>query len=197
MMRSTLPTSHGFMSLEAEGKRKIFNPLPPSKSNNAFVSQFEYTGTIDNAPPLCIPAALKFRDEICGGEERIRAYRFELAEKGEQKIAEILGTKPLAVPKASRVSFANIWLPLHAGTAGEPQAEGFIPMEDISAVTNFLTGKLLKENNCYIAVSFYQGGWISRFSAEIYLDLDDFIYGAEALKKLCGRVKQLEYKSQP
>jgi hercynylcysteine S-oxide lyase len=195
-MRSTLPTSHGFVAIEGEGKKKIFNPLPPSKSNNAFVSQFEYTGTIDNSPPLCIPAALRFRNEECGGEERIRAYRFELAEKGEQKVAEILGTKPLAVPKASRVSFANIWLPLRAGPAGESQAEDLIPMEDISAVTNFLTGKLLDEYNCYIAISFYQGGWISRFSAEIYLDLDDFIFGAEALKKLCERVKERGYMSQ-
>jgi hypothetical protein len=182
--------------MEAEGKKKIFNPLPLPKSNNTFVSQFEYTGTIDNAPPLCIPAALRFRDEVCGGEERIRAYRFELAEKGEQRIAEILGMKPLTVPKASRVGFANIWLPLRAGSAGESQAGDLIPIEDISAVTNFLTGKLLDEYNCYIAISFYQGGWISRFSAEIYLDLDDFIYGAEALKKLCERVKGREYKSK-
>lgn len=195
MMRSTLPTSHGFVPLEVKGKTKIFNPLPPSKSNNVFVSQFEYTGTIDNAPPLCIPAALKFRDEVCGGEERIRAYRFGLAEKGEQKIAEILGTKSLAVSKASRVGFANIWLPLQAETAGEQPAEGLIPIEDISAVTNFLTEKLLEKYNCYIAILFYRGGWIARFSADIYLDLDDFIYGAEALKELCERVKQLDYKS--
>jgi selenocysteine lyase/cysteine desulfurase len=194
MMRSTLPTSHGFVPLKLDGKKKIFSPLPSSTSTNEFVSQFEYTGTIDNAPPLCIPAALKFRDEICGGEENIRAYRYELAEKGEQKIAEILGTKALEVPKASRVSFANVWLPLEAMAPHESPSDGFILTEDIPAVTDFLTGKMIEEYNCYVAISFYKGAWIVRFSSDIYLDMDDFIYGAEALKILCKRVKNLEYK---
>jgi selenocysteine lyase/cysteine desulfurase len=195
MMRSTLPTSHGFLPLNLGGVNKIFSPLPPSTSNNAFVSQFEYAGTIDNAPSLCIPAALKFRDEICGGEESIRAYRYELAEKGEQKIAEILGTKALEVPKASRVGFANVWLPLQVAAPGEPQSEGYILEEDTPAVMDFLSRKMVEEYNCFVAILFYKAAWIARFSSEIYLDMDDFIYGAEVLKELCARVKKLEHKA--
>lgn len=195
MMRSTLPTSHGFVPLKIDGQKELFNPLPPSKTSNQFVTQFQFTGTIDNAPPLCILAALKFQEETCGGHDKIRAYRFELAEKGEQKIAEILGTKSLSVPKASRVSFANVWLPIQLVAPGELHSGGSIPREDIPAVTDFLSRKLVEEYNCYVAVLFYKTAWVARFSAEIYLDMDDFIYGAEALKKLCQRVQNLEYKA--
>lgn len=193
MIRSTLPTSHGFVPLSSSGK-KIFSPLPAPKSSNSFVSQFEFVGTIDTAPPLCISAALEFRDNICGGEEKIRAYRFELAEKGEEKVAEILGTKALSVPKSSRVAFANVWLPLRVAAPGEPHSEELILEEDIPSVSGFLSQKMIDEYNCFVVILFYKGSWIARFSAEIYLDMDDFIYGAEMIKTLIERVKNREYK---
>ncbi|KAH8817226.1 pyridoxal phosphate-dependent transferase [Xylogone sp. PMI_703] len=194
LMRSSIPTSHGFIPLNKDSQKLIFNPMPVSDIKNIFAAQFEYTGTIDTAPILCIPAALKFRDEICGGAEKIRTYRFELAEKGEKIISEILGTKPLTVGNRSRVNFANVWLPLSVTSDDEPNTSGSIPRGDISAATDFMNRELVEEYNCYVAIMFYEGAWFTRFSAEIYLDLDDFIYGAEVLKKLCERVRNLEYK---
>jgi selenocysteine lyase/cysteine desulfurase len=195
MMRSSLPTSHGFVPLDSQGK-KVFHPVLVSESTNAFVSQFEFTGTIDNAPMLCISAALQFRDEVCGGEEKIRAYRYELAEKGEQRISEMLGTKPLAVPKGARVSFANVFLPLQVAAAGRPHSEGSIPIEDVPEVMEFFNRKLVEDYNCFMPVTFYKDAWMARISAEIYLDMDDFVYGAEVLKKLCERIRKLEYKAK-
>jgi selenocysteine lyase/cysteine desulfurase len=195
MIRSTLPTSHGFQPL-ATGGKKIFSPMPSPKSSSPFVSQFEFVGTIDTAPPLCVSAALEFRNNICGGEEKIRAYRFDLAEKAEEKVAEILGTKALSVPKGSRVAFANVWLPLRvaAPSEREPHSEDLIREEDIPAVSGFLSQKMIDEYNCFVVILFYKGSWIARFSAEIYLDIDDFIYGAEMIKTLIGRVRNREYK---
>lgn len=67
-MRSSLPTSHWYEPVPRPGEQPTPNPLPPSSKSN-FVQQFEFVGTVDNASLLCIPAALKFRKEICGGEE--------------------------------------------------------------------------------------------------------------------------------
>lgn len=67
-MRSSLPTSHWYEPLPRPGVQPTPNPLPPSSKSN-FVQQFEFVGTVDNASLLCIPAALKFRKEVCGGEE--------------------------------------------------------------------------------------------------------------------------------
>ena len=73
-------------------KKKVINPLPAS-TNSAFVTLFDFVGTIDASPYLCIPAALKFRQEICGGEEEIRKYCFELARQGGELVAGILDTE--------------------------------------------------------------------------------------------------------
>lgn len=68
LMRSSLPTSHWYEPVPRPGKQPTPNPLPPSTKSN-FVQQFEFVGTVDNASLLCIPAAIKFRKDICGGEE--------------------------------------------------------------------------------------------------------------------------------
>lgn len=73
LMRSSLPTSHWYEPVPRPGKQPTPNPLPPSTKSN-FVQQFEFVGTVDNASLLCIPAALKFREEICGGEETGKSH---------------------------------------------------------------------------------------------------------------------------
>lgn len=191
-----MPTSHGFVKLDNGKKKSVFNPLPVSKTQNAFAAQFEYTGTIDTAPMLCLPAALEFRERVCGGEDTILQYRYELAERGEREITMILGTSALAIAEGARVAFANVWLPLTVPTPSEPLLEGMVSVEDVPAVTAFLTQELIDSHNCYIAITFYKGAWLARFSAEIYLDLHDFVYGAQALKSVCDKVQKREYKPQ-
>lgn len=42
-MRSTLPTSHGFVPLPVEGQTPIFSPLPVS-AKREFINNFDYYG---------------------------------------------------------------------------------------------------------------------------------------------------------
>lgn len=60
-----------------------------------FVKLFEKVSTTDNTPYMCVPVALKFRDEVCGGEARIRGYCIDIAQKGGAAVAEQLGTEVL------------------------------------------------------------------------------------------------------
>ncbi|KAL2675595.1 hypothetical protein Neosp_011785 [[Neocosmospora] mangrovei] len=171
-MRSSLPTSHGFVPL---GANNHFNPNQ-SKAQNAFVAQFEYTGTIDTAPILCIPAALEFRSRVCGGEEAIIEYCVGLARAGGRAVAELLGTETLLVSTGRDVGFANVRLPLtvqsHAASG-----EG-IPAKDAGAVINFMFRKFTEDYHTFINVLYFSGALWARFSATVYLDLDDFKYGA-------------------
>jgi hypothetical protein len=199
MMRSSLPTSHGFVPLpNAYTKKDIHNPMPSSSTANAFTLQFEYTGTIDTGPPLCIPAALKFRDDVCGGEDKIRKYCVELAERGERLLCDILSTEALHVSERNRVNFANVRLPLDVAsntnhTKRFPSNSFVVAAEHVPAVTTYFNTKLVQEFNTYIAICLWDGSLWARFSAEIYLDLEDFEYGGRVLKQLCDRVKQGEY----
>lgn len=71
LIRSTVPTSHGYVPLPDAAPRA--NPLPPT-TKSVFVNAFEYIGTLDNSPYLCVKDALDFRERVLGGEARIQRY---------------------------------------------------------------------------------------------------------------------------
>lgn len=70
------------------------------QSRGGFGKLFQWAATVDQTPYLCVPEALKFRAEICGGEDKIRRYCFGLARKGGLLVADILGTEPMQHPQS-------------------------------------------------------------------------------------------------
>lgn len=114
LIRSSLPTSHGFVPKETEA---VFNPLPPS-GKSEFVNQFEFVGTLDNSPYLCVPAGVQWRKKVkyggLEGEEAIMKHCVDLAKKGGNEAAKTLGTEVMENPEGTlrRCAFANVRLPL-------------------------------------------------------------------------------------
>ncbi|KAK5169201.1 hypothetical protein LTR04_006190 [Oleoguttula sp. CCFEE 6159] len=212
-MRSTLPTSHGYVPTPRPG-RVINNPLPPS-AKSAFVTNFEFVGTIDNSPYLCIPAALAFRQRLTHGGKRgeaaVAAYCFELARAAGQLTASTLGTNVLArVDAADRTEeccFSNVRLPLEyasvTNAASAPSATN-LTSGDVDAakgnhdaairIAQWISQVLVREYATFIAIVFYGDAWWVRLSAQVYLDLADFEWGAGVLKKVCERVRAGEWR---
>jgi len=99
LIRTTFPTSHGFVPLPSHPSSSHFthirNPLPVSRSadNNALQTLFSFVATADNTPYYCVPAALNFRNNICGGEEDIYRYIRDVAQRGADLLAMVLGTE--------------------------------------------------------------------------------------------------------
>ncbi|EXJ63916.1 hypothetical protein A1O7_00251 [Cladophialophora yegresii CBS 114405] len=89
LIRTTFPTSHGFVP---QSSSSIRNPLPPTEKS-AFVNLFQFVATADNAPYYCVPAALNFRQNLCGGEEAIYNYIRDIAQRGADLLAMLLGTE--------------------------------------------------------------------------------------------------------
>jgi selenocysteine lyase/cysteine desulfurase len=179
LMRSSIPTSHGFQ------------PLPEILQQKQYISPYELPAS-NNGPPLCIPAAFQFRQDICGGEEAIRAYCQNLAREGEQRAVEILQSRPLSIPETKRVAFANVRLPLEiASSAGGN--EHSVPLSDVGKVIDFILEQLARDYNTFVNIAFISGSLWARFSAQVYLELEDFEYGARALKELCEKVVNKEY----
>jgi selenocysteine lyase/cysteine desulfurase len=89
LIRSTVPTSHGYVPLPGAAPRT--NPLPPS-AKSVFVNAFEYVGTLDNSPYLCVKDALEFREKVLGGEARIQQYMRSLATEGGATVSKKLRT---------------------------------------------------------------------------------------------------------
>lgn len=189
LLRTTYPTSHGFQPLPTPGSQAIRNPLPPD-GKSAFVSLFQFVATTDNSPYYCVPAALAFRENVCGGEEKITRYCESIVREGGDRIAAILGTDVMADAYGDlrRCAFANVRLPLTIGTG-----ESEVRAEDAGAVEKWIEAKMVTEFETFSCVMFYKGRFWCRFSGQIYLEVEDYEWGGRMLKGLCERVRAGEH----
>lgn len=87
LIRTSLPTSHGFIP----SSKGVAEYSQNTKSD--FIKLFQYTATIDNSPYYCVPAACNFREKLCGGEEAIYNHIRNIAQRGADILASVLGTE--------------------------------------------------------------------------------------------------------
>ncbi len=187
LIRSTLPTSHGF---EPRTGSAVGLPNPLSTGNHSyFVKNFEFVGTIDNTNYLVIPEALKWREEVCGGEKAIIDYNIKLAKEGGHLIAKLLGTEVLdnSTKTLTNCALVNVRLPLMASPAKIPGVNTVDPIHGM-AIKHWMEKKLSEEYKTFIAIYFSQNQWWARLSAQVYLELSDFRWAGEKLREICERV---------
>ncbi|KUJ09207.1 PLP-dependent transferase [Mollisia scopiformis] len=177
LIRTSLPTSHGYQHPNK----------PPEKidGKTPFVHLFEFVATIDYSPYACVPAALSFRQKICGGEEEIRKYCFNLARTGGAAVAKILGTHVMDTKSGtmSQCCFANVALPL---AFGEGKKFG---TDEAPRIQKWLNGTAVREFDTYLQIALHGGIMWVRLSAQIYLEGKDFEWVGYRLKELCVRIE--------
>lgn len=177
-----VPNSAAFLYVAPEFHGKI-NSFPISAVYNdsgsgttpaSLGDQFAYTSTLDYSSILTIPAALKFRKEICGGEDAIIKYNLDLAKQASQYIVANWPGSEILQGKEDDIVTAmfNIKIPGFANYT----------VEELTKVGVFLNDYLRVKKRTYIPVFLYDGALWTRWSTQIYLDLDDFKWGLQALK---------------
>ncbi|KAJ5550304.1 Pyridoxal phosphate-dependent transferase major region subdomain 1 [Penicillium sp. DV-2018c] len=193
LMRSTLPTSHGFKARSA-GQGSVCTTkgkVGPTKSD--FVSKFEFVGTTDNFAFLAVPAALQWRQQVCGGEKEIRDYCIHLSRTGGQRVADILGTRILdnAAHTLTDCCMVNVLLPITKPTSGE---DSLVRGLDASptTVTEWMQQTMINSYRTFMPVFPFQGSWWVRLSGQIYLEASDFEWAGWTLKELCGILQEEE-----
>ncbi|SPO06041.1 related to isopenicillin N epimerase [Cephalotrichum gorgonifer] len=177
---STVPTSWGYETPEERAKmdpREYFSRL------------FVKVSTVDNTLYCCIPLALKFRSEVCGGEAAIHAYCEDIARRGGARMAEILGTEVLGGPESSfrRCSFVNVRLPLSLSDLGVEEGREW-------EIAKWMLELGPAEYETYLPVKFYAGSFWCRISGQIYLTVEDFEWAAGTLLRICERARAGEWK---
>ncbi|KAI1266940.1 PLP-dependent transferase [Xylariaceae sp. FL1019] len=173
MITSTIPTSHGYVP--RTGSRP--NPLPAS-DKSPFVINFEFTGSANTTAYACVKYAIEWRERVLGGEARITQYIQQLARKGGNTMANILGTEILdnKSRSMSQCGMANVALP--------------IDVEMMTVGTrDWMTKYMLKHHNTFIPLYTFHGRAWARVSAQVYLDLDDFEWAGRMLLELCEKAK--------
>ena len=191
LIRSSLPTSHGFEPYPRAGEKEIFNPLLVASTNkNRFEVLFDFVGTLDVSPYICIIEALKFRREVCGGEEKIMDYCQNISVEAAEHCARTLGTDYMQNKEGTltKCFMVNIRLPLTIGSN-----EGEIAEKDTYAVAVWMTLRMADEYDMYSPVFIHAGKFWTRWCGQIYLEMADYAKGAEALKTMCERAKKGEY----
>ncbi|KAI1387442.1 PLP-dependent transferase [Hypoxylon trugodes] len=188
LIRTTYPTAEGYQPV---AHREMMS------RRSYFVNLFEKVSTIDTTPYICVIEALKFRNQVCGGEERVRNYCINLAKEGGELMAAILGTEVLEnkTETLRNCYFTNVRLPLEvAETAEEPDESGQamrkVPAKEAKAVADWITITTVEEFDTFIATRYYAGAFWIRLSSQIYLDKADFEWAANVLLDLCTRVRK-------
>ncbi|OWP00692.1 aminotransferase family protein (LolT) [Marssonina coronariae] len=177
LIHTSLPTSHGYQHADA--------PPEDTSGRTRFIYLFDFVATIDYTPYMCIPAALDFRRSVCGGETRIREYCFDVARRGGDAMAAILGTSVMTTPTQTmrQCAFANVELPV---TLSSGQDEpGDLPIEEAGAVAAWLRETAVREMDTYLQTAVHGGKLWVRLSGQIYLEVGDFEWVAHRLGPLC------------
>lgn len=194
-MRSSLPTSHGFTPRAKPGAPPIISPLPAS-AKLPFVTNFEFVGTMDNAPYLCTAAAITWRRDRLGGEDVIAEYLVTLAKQAGELVSKRLGTEVMENEEGTLglCAFSNVRLPLdfeevsQISDSPDKQSLG-------GKVRDWMSLVLVKEYGTFMAFMWYAGAWWVRLSAQVYLEVDDFQRAADMLLEVCERVQKGEFKN--
>ncbi|OOQ90167.1 putative aminotransferase [Penicillium brasilianum] len=204
LLRSTLPTSWGFIP-GAESPATIASVLQDANAvmtRTPFEELFEFVATSDDSAYLCVPAALKFRQEVCGGEDAIISYCINLANEAADAVAAILGTDVMQEPdlKAGETSnmrqcaLATIRLPIGVADDGATVAGAPVTVtsEEARRIFGWMQTTLMEKHDTFVPV-FQHGPWLwVRISAQIYLEKTDFEWLGAILLEMCGKVARKE-----
>ena len=183
----SMPISHGYVSSSLPF---VASPVSTS-AEGVWVTEHEWAGTIDWSGYLSVDAAFEFID-ACGGGEKIREYCHELAVKGGDRAAEILGTEVLRCPGTEyTANMINVRLPLNV-----PDEMSNTHLEEVAAQRETMFEDLF-HRDCfpypYVMSRRGKTEWWCRFSAQIYLDMDDFEKGAYVLKEICEKLRGIDF----
>ncbi|KAI2923020.1 hypothetical protein CBS63078_2568 [Aspergillus niger] len=185
LMRTTSPTSWGYISSAAAEEARA-----NGTTASAFRNLFQSTATNDDTPYLCVPEALKFREEVCGGEKAIYEYLERLANEAADVVAGVLGTEVLRDEEGllTRCAMTNVRLPLKVGDGGDGDGYTVVEKEVVGKVTEWFRNVLMDEYKTFVPVFEYKGWLWMRLSAQVYLDKSDFEWLGGVLKECCERV---------
>ena len=200
LIATTLGTSRGYLPQTGRGDCTQPPPLPDTGGKSHFVWNFEWVGTRDDSPYLCVKDAIAWRRDVLGGEDRIMAYTWDLNKRGIRHVADALGTEFLENKKGTLTNCAmgNVALPIWVGEAGRARArEGDVVLEageEAAAAMKWFQWRLVDEFKTFMAVWVRWDRFWVRISAQVYLEMEDYEWAGRVLKELSERVAKGEFR---
>lgn len=148
------------------------------RGRSRFHAEFDWTGTCDFSPWLCVPAAIRcLQGLVPGGWEEVRARNHALARQGRRIVAAALGVAPPA-PEDMLGNLAS--LPLPPGEDGPPAS--LLHADPLQTA-------LFERHRIEVPVPLWPAPphRLIRISAQLYNDVADYEALAAALAQELGR----------
>jgi isopenicillin-N epimerase len=149
----------------------------PAATAPRFREEFDWTGTLDPTPALCIPECLRLLGALLpGGWAALMARNRALALAARELLGERLG---VAAPAPASMIATLATVPLPTPAAGAPAA-GL----DGPGIMNWLRQRAVES---FVAPAPGDGRLLVRVSAQVYNDLGQFGRLADLLAAALGR----------
>lgn len=167
-------------------------------NENLLINKFMFVGTATYAQVLSVSEALKFRSDVCGGEDNIRKYQYDLQKRAIEQVKKVFGPGSESLQNSTGSlnppGLFNISLPF---------AEEYMPVlrnlqDDFGYFRVFkykCDKKMLAENKAYAPFVIHNGKIWVRFSVNLYNELDDYSAGAASVKSVMEQVLHTELES--
>lgn len=183
------------------GTRPIESPstLEENEHNeNLFVNKFSFVGTVTYSQMLSVSEALKFRSEICGGEENIRKYQYNLQRDAIAKIKNVFGPESELLQNST-----NSLTPPGLFNMSLPLDEKYTPVLRLlqndhryfKLFRSKCDRKMIAESKVPCRFLVLNGKFWFRFSVNLYNEVDDYIIGAESVKSVMEHFLDTELQS--
>ncbi|KAJ3414745.1 hypothetical protein HDV05_006084 [Chytridiales sp. JEL 0842] len=139
--------------------------------NSDWRSGFHWTGTVDVCNYVSVVEALKFRQWL-GGEQKVMDYNKKVAVQGGELVAKMWGTFVLKGPEGTGERTSGHGLYASMVNVRVPETETVRKGGD--EFMSKIQERLMREYMCSAQVFKHVDAWYVRFSAQVYVDLDDF-----------------------
>lgn len=168
----TLPISHSYTPADAV--------LTKEEEENLLVTKFTFYGSKNFATTACIPVAIKFREEECGGEAAIKEHCESLArEVGELVLKKWPGTKLLEnEDKTLLTAMVTLTVPIEKFSKDFDASDS----KQMTKLIEFVSENMIVKGNTFVPFGVHNDKVIIRFSAQVYNELSDYEYATEAAK---------------
>ncbi|KAJ5114013.1 hypothetical protein N7456_002547 [Penicillium angulare] len=200
LMHTALPTSWGFIPTP-----NSHDTAQTAENESPFEKLFQLVATDDYSAYICVGAALKFRKEICGGEESLMQYCYKIANEGADIVATALGTdvlqepdlKPGEISRMRQCALTTVRLPIMVSEdSSNPLPLGTrvsVTTEEADRASEFCHQALLAKYDTFVPI-FRHGPWMwTRLSGQVYLQASDFEWLAVVLRELCEQIARKEF----
>lgn len=166
----TIPISHSYLP---DG-----HILPDHLEANRLLDRFQFVGTENKASIYCIPKAIQFRKDVCGGEKNIQEYCNKLSDEAVLEITTKIwpGMDVLKIDGAPTTAMFNTQIPF----------EKYLPTDfDRRQLPNWvlhLEEQICKNQSTFVPFQVYEDRVYGRFSCQTFNSLDDF-------REVCAKIE--------